>query len=75
MAELSWEEAVMGEALDRKTLTLWCSSDANITLTRAELRVFLLKTDGWIMRDGRLCDIKSRHLGAGVYRVTAEPRP
>ena len=65
----------MGEALDRKTLTLWCSSDANITLTRAELRVFLLKTDGWIMRDGRLCDIKSRHLGAGVYRVTAEPRP
>ena len=65
----------MGEALDRKTLTLWSSSDANITLTRAELRAFLLKTDGWIMRDGRLCDIKSRHLGAGVYRVTAEPRP
>ena len=65
----------MGEALDRKTLTLWSSPDANITLTRAELRAFLLKTDGWIMRDGRLCDIKSRHLGAGVYRVTAEPRP
>ena len=63
----------MGEALDRKTLALW--SSPYITLTRAELRAFLLKTDGWIMRAGRLCDIKSRHLGAGVYRVTAEPRP
>ena len=64
----------MGEALDHKTLTLWSSSDANITLTRAELRAFLLSTDGWILRAGRLCDIKSRHLGAGIYRVTAEPR-
>ena len=58
--------------LDRKTYNLWAGGQ--VTLTRKELHAFLLQTGGQILRSGHLCDIKSKHLGAGVYCVTAEPR-
>ena len=53
---------------------LWSSNIAELTLTRAELRRVLLDTGGTIQRYGYLCDLKAKHLGAGVYRVIAEER-
>ena len=49
-------------------------SHASITITGKELRELLLATDGCAIIMGRLMDIKSRYLGAGVYRVTVERR-
>jgi len=43
---------------------------ASITITGKELRELLLATDGCAIIMGRLMRIKSKHLGAGVYRVT-----
>jgi len=45
---------------------------ANMTITRKELRELLLETEGQVVIQGRLKDIKSKHLGVGVYRVTVE---
>jgi len=45
---------------------------AGITITGKELRELLLETEGKVVIQGRLKDIKSNHLGAGVYRVTVE---
>ena len=45
---------------------------ARTTMTRKELRVLLLSTDGKIITYGRLRSIKSKHIGAGVYEVTLE---
>lgn len=39
------------------------------TCTTAVLRRLLLDNDGQVLARGRLSDIKSKHLGAGVYRV------
>lgn len=39
------------------------------TLTRQELRSTLLATDGMVLACGRSWDIKSKHLGAGVYQI------
>jgi hypothetical protein len=47
---------------------------ANMTLTRKQLRETLLYTGGWIIACGRIHEIKSKHLGAGVYRVNLERR-
>ena len=47
---------------------------ANQTMTRKELKETLLDTGGKILACGRLRNIKSEHLGAGVYRVTLEER-
>lgn len=44
------------------------------TMTRKELKETLLATDGWVMACGELWDIKSKHLGAGVYAVTLTKR-
>ena len=44
------------------------------TLTRKQLRETLLDTDGYVMACGRLWDIKSKHLGAGVYRISLARR-
>lgn len=46
----------------------------NTTVTRAVLRALLLKTDGWIMSHGYQWNIVSKHVGAGIYRVTLEQR-
>lgn len=44
------------------------------TMTRKELKETLLATDGWVMACGYLWDVKSKHLGAGVYSIRLEKR-
>lgn len=44
------------------------------TMGRADLKSLLLDTGGWLLVGGRMCDIKSENLGAGVYRVWMEDR-
>lgn len=46
----------------------------NTTMTRCDLKSLLLESGGQIMSQGRLLDIKSKHLGAGVYRVSVVGR-
>jgi hypothetical protein len=51
----------------------WTIPDfANELMTRKELREVLLDTGGQIIAHGRLRNIKSKHIGAGVYKVTLE---
>lgn len=47
---------------------------ASMTMTRKQLKETLLDTDGYTMACGHLWDIKSKHLGAGVYRVSLSQR-
>jgi len=47
---------------------------ANMTMTRKDLKELLLESDGWIIACGRTYDIKSKSMGAGVYRVSLEKR-
>ena len=47
---------------------------AHTTVERKELKQILLDTDGQLMACGRLWDIESRHLGAGVYRIKLKER-
>ena len=42
---------------------------SNMTMRTKQLRAFLEATGGTAMARGRLWDIESKHLGAGVYRV------
>lgn len=42
---------------------------SNTTMTHKELQALLLSTDGRVMAHGRLWDVVSKHIGAGVYRV------
>lgn len=42
---------------------------ANTTMDKKDLKELLLNTDGWIMATGYRWEIKSKHIGAGVYRV------
>lgn len=44
----------------------------NATATCAEVREIMLQTGGSLTSAGRLYDIKSSSLGAGVYRLTLE---
>ena len=44
------------------------------TMTKAELKKLLLDTGGQIMAQGSLWEITSKHLGAGVYRVSTKRR-
>lgn len=46
---------------------------AMTTLTSKELKETLLATDGRIIACGSSWDIISKHLGAGVHRVTLKP--
>ena len=45
-----------------------------MTVTRKQLREILLETGGSVFRWGLLCNIKSEHLGAGVYRIRLTPK-
>jgi hypothetical protein len=45
---------------------------ARETMTRKDLKELLLSTGGSVMIHGRLWDIKSKNLGAGVYKVTVK---
>lgn len=48
---------------------LWSMVGANITASKDELRKFLEQTGGSVLCRGHLLDVKSKHLGAGVYKV------
>lgn len=39
------------------------------TMTRKQLKETLLATDGWVLSCGYCWDIRSKSLGAGVYKV------
>lgn len=47
---------------------------AHQTMSRKDLKELLLDTDGKIISCGRLRTLKSKHLGAGIYEVSLEPR-
>ena len=53
---------------------LYSSALAEMTVVRSQLRRILLDTGGMIIRAGCLCDLVAKHLGAGVYRLTAKER-
>ena len=38
-------------------------------MTKKDLKGFLLRNDGWLLAKGETWDIKSKYLGAGVYKV------
>lgn len=44
------------------------------TTDRKTLRSMLLGSDGWIMARGLIWDIRSKHVGAGIYQVWLEER-
>lgn len=48
---------------------------ANMTVDNKDLKELLLATGGYIIARGALWDIKTKNMGAGVYRVTVERRP
>lgn len=54
--------------------TNFCSAPGNFTttFTRKQLKEFLLASNGRIFAWGNIWDVKSKHLGAGVYRVSVE---
>lgn len=45
---------------------------ANMTVGRKDLKELLMATGGSVMVRGKLWNIKTKHLAAGVYRVTIE---
>jgi len=45
---------------------------ATNTMERKALKEVLLETGGWVTAHRRNWDIKSEHLGAGVYKVWLE---
>jgi hypothetical protein len=47
---------------------------AQTTMPRKQLQSVLLASDGAIIACGRLWDIVSKNLGAGVYRVSLKER-
>lgn len=55
------------------TMILWTMpGHATVTMDRKKLKAFLLATGGSIFTQGRCWEVKSTHLGAGVYKVTTE---
>lgn len=48
--------------------------DGNATCERKVLREIMLQTGGWMFAHGRQYDIQSKHLGAGVYRLSLKAR-
>jgi hypothetical protein len=42
---------------------------AKATMDKKDLKELLLATDGCVIACGVLYDIKTKHLGAGVYKV------
>jgi len=62
------------EPVEHNHLPDWCYIPGNTTtMTRKQLRETLLATAGKCMAQGRMCDVTSKHLGAGVYRVWLQP--
>ena len=42
---------------------------AKMTMDTKDLKELLLETSGSVIACGVLCDIQTKHLGAGVYKV------
>jgi hypothetical protein len=49
-------------------------SAAKPTLKRNDLQSLLLYSDGWLTIAGHQYDIRSKHIGAGVYQVWVDLR-
>ncbi len=47
---------------------------ANQSMNRKDLEELLIDTGGKILTCGRLRELKSKHIGAGIYRVTLKGR-
>ena len=45
---------------------------AHTTMTREQLRKLLMETGGQLMASGKLWNITSKHLGAGIYKVSTK---
>ena len=45
------------------------------TVNRAQLRHILTTTGGFVLACGWSWDVKSKHIGAGIYRISLEARP
>lgn len=57
------------------TMSLWTMPGyATVTMKRKQLKEFLYATGGQILANGHLWDIKTTHLGLGVYNVTTIQR-
>jgi hypothetical protein len=46
---------------------------AKQTVKRKELQETLLSTDGRIISQGRLRELKTKHLGVGIYEISLKP--
>lgn len=60
------------EIVSKLGLALWNSPISKITMTKEDLRKFLLEHQGKIIVNGKLRTIKSKHIGAGIYEVQTE---
>ena len=45
---------------------------AKSTVTRKQLKNILLYSDGWLIIRGQRVNIRSKHVGAGVYQIWFE---
>lgn len=45
---------------------------AKTTMSKKDLKELLLATEGWVMINGYVWDIKNKLLGAGIYQVYLE---
>lgn len=50
------------------------ASGLTTTTDKKTLKSLLESTGGWMMVQGYGCDIRSKHLGVGVYKVWTEVR-
>jgi len=46
----------------------------SVTMNRKDLKELMFETNGETIIRGRIHDIKSKHLGAGIYRVYVKKR-
>jgi len=46
----------------------------SVMVTRKELHELLMSTGGDVLINGYIYDIKSKHMGAGAYKVTVKRR-
>jgi hypothetical protein len=67
-------EGLEMKAENRRTLNFLCGSPSygTTTVETADLREILLETGGNVMARGRLYNLKSELLGAGVYKLSLE---
>jgi hypothetical protein len=47
-------------------------SGLTTTCDKKTLKELLTSTGGWVMAQGYGCDIRTKHLGVGVYKVWLE---